>query len=134
MSFEDLSYEALGGVSIYISEAYGYAGNLFDENDEKAFVSVEVRNNTGLTLRDVVVSIQASGAIMIYPMNWMHGIVLVDGEESWDEIEPYETKSFKVRLKGRYSGNGYLNAYISAEIVPYSSRERTSRTIMVHPS
>ena len=131
----ELYYAALGGISIFISEPYNYSGNVFDEDDEKALVDVEVGNSTELTFRDVVVEIYASQAVEISPIKSPMGeVILFDGEESWDELKPYDSKKFIVRIKGKHSGNGYLLAYVSAEIVPYDTRYRTTRKITVHPA
>ena len=132
VTLRQLAFDTLGNVSIFISAPFNYSGNVFNER-ETAYIEIEVKNNTGLTLRDVVVNIYAYGAVKIFPWEIFH-IILLDGEESWDELKPYKTKKFLVRLKGKYDGNGYLYAYISAEIVPFASRYRTSRTIMVHPA
>lgn len=135
VTLRQLAIDTLGNVSIFISAPYGYSGSVFNEK-ETAYIEIEVKNNTGLTLRDVVVNIYAYGAVKIFPIeiSWPIKIILFDGEESWDELKPYETKKFPVRLKGKYDGSGYLYAYISAEIVPFASRYRTSRTITVLPA
>ncbi len=135
MTLKQLSYETLKDVSIFISQPFNYSGNVFNEK-ELAFVSVKVKNNTGLTLRDVVVNITASGAIQIYPhiLTWPTYIVFYDGIESWNAIKPFQTKKFLVRIRGKYDGNGYLKANVSAEIVPFARRHRASRTILVYPA
>lgn len=132
VTLRQLVFDTLGNVSIFISTPYNYAGNVFNEGDT-AMIDIEVRNNTGLTLRDVVVNIYVYGAVKIFPITFW-GMLFYDGEESWDELKPYETKKFPVRLKGKYDGNGYIYAYISAEIVPFATRYRSSRTIIISPA
>ena len=134
VTLKQLAYDTLSGVNIYISAPYNYSGNVFNEG-ETAFVEVKIKNITGLPLRDVVVNISASGAITIAPVIFPFPgafAVLFDGQESWDEIKPYRTKKFLVRLKGKYSGNGYLRANICAEIVPFSCRHRATRSVIIY--
>lgn len=115
--------------SYYTSRA---RGSVFNEG-ENALVKVSVSNYTGFTLRDVVVTLYAYGAVKIDPISFM-GIPIFDGEESWDEIDPWDSEAFTVRLKGKYDGNGTLYAYVSAKVVPHSKVYRSKRTIKIYPA
>lgn len=132
VTLKTLVIENLKGFKISIGAPYGHAGGVFNEQ-EHAKVKVNVSNYTGFTLRDVVVRIFASGAVKISPINIM-GLQLLDGEESWDEMDPWDSDNFIVRLFGKYDGTGYLYAYVSAEIVPFGTVHRATRTLKIYPA
>ncbi len=131
ISFRELVYNALGGVTILISEPRNYDGSVFNEK-EIAVLDVQVINGSDYTLKNVVVQISVTGCAKIYPFRiWgksellgEHG--LFDGEESWNILHPHDTKSFIVRIKGICAGMAYAKAEICAEVVPFASREVSS--------
>lgn len=125
VTLRELAYDALGNVAVYIGEPYNYPGTVWNTG-ETAFVRVTITNNTGLTLRDVVATLRVYGAGEVYPWHFMcHN--MLDGEASWDELQPYQSRYFIVRLRGRAAGTARMYAYIEAEIVPYASRHRATR-------
>lgn len=129
-SLKQLAFDALGQVTVYVSEPYNYPGTVFNER-ELAFIKVTITNNTGLTLRDVVASTGLTGAAKIEPWTFI-GFTFWDGEESWAELRPYETREYYVRIKGMSSGAANVVVWISAEVVPYSSRYRAGRVFTVY--
>lgn len=131
VTLKSLVNDALEGFKISIGAPYGYSDSVFNEG-ENAKVKIYVSNYTGFNLRDVIVRIYAYGAVKIDPI-FIWGIPLLDGEESWDEMDAGDSDDFVVRLKGKNDGYGYLYAYVSAEIVPYSTKHRATRSIKIYP-
>lgn len=129
VSLRQLAYDALANVSVYIGSLYGYSGTVFNQG-EWAFFKVRVTNNTGLTLRDVVAKTYVFGAAKIDPIV-IFGLTIYDGEESWGELEPYQSKTYTVRIKGTSAGTARIRVYISAEVVPYATRYRAGRDVTV---
>lgn len=130
VTLKSLVNDALQGFKISIGAPYGFSGSVWNEG-ENANVKIYVSNYTGFTLRDVVVRIYAYGSVKIDPI-YIFGIPLLDGEESWDEMDAGDSDDFVVRLKGKYDGNGYLYAYVSAEVVPYSTVYKAMRSIKIY--
>jgi hypothetical protein len=133
VSLKQLVNEVLDDVNVFIDAIFGYAGSVFNDGDF-AYFKVRVSNNTGMTLRDVVAQTYVYGAAEIEPIQLLPGIVCLDGEESWSELQPYADTVYYVRIKGISSGNAHIDVFISAEVVPYSRRYRAYRSISVTPS
>jgi len=127
VTLRQLAYQQLCTATVTISPPIGYSGTVWN-NGEIARVKVTVINTTGLPLRDVVVTLRASGAARVYPI-WIW-----DGDMSWDEIEPGQSKAFWVYLKAIGSGTATLLAHICAEIVPYACKWKSRRDDRVWPA
>ena len=101
---------------------------------EYAFVIVEVDNTSGVLLRDVVVDFNAYWPASVAPLT-IWGIVVWDGEEYWDELEPGDSRSFAVRLMANAAGTALTHMAISGEVIPYATRPHAAwRNIAIYPA
>ncbi len=127
VTLRQLAYQQLCTATVIISPPTGHSGDVWNKG-ETTRVKVTTINTTGLPLRDVVVTLRAYGAARVYPI-WIW-----DGDMSWDEIKPGQSKAFWVYLKAIASGTSTLKTHICAEIVPYACKWKTRRDDRVYPA
>lgn len=119
MTMQSLVRDELRQITITISSPSGFPGSVWNVG-EFAWVTVTVRNTTGLPLRDVVADAHVGSSASISPISFF-GIQWGDGEQEWDELDPGEASSYNVRLRANSAGNAHFWVGISAEVVPYAS-------------
>jgi hypothetical protein len=124
--------ELMRGLTVSIGQPWGYSGSVFNVGDN-ALVCIDITNNTGFVLRNVVLKVSVAGSAVIDPQ-LSGGVALYDGEESFDELQPLDSEHVHVRIKGTSpGGDASLSGTISAEIVPYSRVPRGYSSFAVTP-
>jgi hypothetical protein len=132
LTLRKLAHHALEDVAIQIGRPTGsWRLGRFIEAGELAMVNVTITNNTGLRLRNVVARLSLYNAAEIEPYI-DRSTPYLDGEESWDILEPYETKSYDVRIRAKSSGQCRMTAWISAEVIPRAGTLRATRMFNVY--